>query len=219
MLKPTTIAGAVAALVAAPAYFFYIRGIRKGHTIPNLATWITWSVVGWIIFSSYVVTGARDSAMTTFVYALGPPTVLAFIYKNGKTKFALKDKLFLVASLSGCVLWGVFHSSLIALYINIAVDAGAAVPTIVDTWKKPEEEDKPTWIFSTAATVINLFAVEQWVSPTLWLYPATWAKREFAVCIYPVILVAMCATIMTLALLRPDSRLRNAAAKLGDTQT
>lgn len=70
-MTPTEFAGIAAAVVAAPAYRFYIRSIKKSKTIPNIATWVVWSIVGPIIFGFYVVTGARHSAITTLVYALG----------------------------------------------------------------------------------------------------------------------------------------------------
>jgi len=209
MPETTVVFGAVAAVVAAPAYVFYIRGIRRGNTVPNLATWVIWSVVGPVIFASYVVTGARDSAMTALVYAVGPPVVLAFLCKRGIVRFDTKDKLFLVASVIGFALWIIFRNSMIALYINIIVDVGAAIPTIMDAWHTPELEDKTTWVFSTVATIINLFAVEHWVNPKLWVYPSTWIQRDFAVCLYPVVVLLMCATIMTLTFMRPDSRIKN----------
>jgi hypothetical protein len=212
MPETTVLFGAAAAVVAACSYGRYIYKIRKSNTEPNLATWVIWSVVGPIIFASYVVTGARDSAITTFVYALGPPIILAFMYRKGVVRLDKKDKLCLAASVFGFVLWIAFRNSMIALYINIIVDAGAAIPTLMDTWREPEKEDRLTWVLSVVASTTNLFAVEKWVAWELWMHPSTWITKDFAVCIYPIVLVLMCGSITVLTFVRPDSRKASFAA-------
>jgi hypothetical protein len=210
MLDFHSAAGVLAALVAAPAYYFYPRSIKRGKTVPNIATWIIWWVVGTIICISYIVTGARASAVATAVYAAGPPVVIWYMRKYGEIEFGLKEIVCLVICVFSLILWGVYRNSMIALYINIVLDAGAVVPTIIDTWSKPEEEDRTTWTFSTCSTIVNLFAVELWIHPKLWLNPETWWTKEFAVCIYPVVLVLMCSSVLLLILTRPKSTIQPA---------
>lgn len=95
-------------------------------------------------------------------------------------------------------LWFKTKNPVLSLYLNIIIDVGAVVPTVIDLWRDPAKEDRKTWLFSSGSTFINLWAVENWTPWQLWLKPNVWLTEQFVIGLYPVLLFLMCSLIFVL---------------------
>jgi hypothetical protein len=89
----SSIVGLLAGVIGFLAFIPYIIGTLKQSTKPNKATWIIWSVLGIIAAASYYASGARDTAWSPIVYAIGNVTVVALLsMKHSETKWTALDK-------------------------------------------------------------------------------------------------------------------------------
>ncbi len=191
MLGHTEFFGYLAAVFAALAYIRYIYKIRSGHAKPSKASWIVWSVVGFIIAVTYFYSEGGDSFPVTVVYAFGPPLVLFFILNNSSWELDKYERRAIVTSGLALVLWWIFRSAVTGLYIEIAADLFGAYGTVDHAKNAPRDEDVLTWYLSLLGAVINLLAVDVW---------ETNDPKAVIKWLYPVIVVFMCATILATTL-------------------
>lgn len=194
MLGYTWFFGYLSAALSLVAYSRYIYTIRKGTSQPSKASWIVWSVVGVMIALSYYYSGGGDSVPATVVYALGPPVVLFFVFKGSTWEMEWGEWGAVAFSVLALLLWWHYRSAVLGLYIEIVADLLGAWGTIVHAYQKPSEEDTPTWAWSQAGAVVNLFAVDVWSIGT---------PKAFVRGFYPCIVVAMCSVILLLSLRKP----------------
>lgn len=173
-------------------------------TEKSLTPWIIWSVVGVLLFRSYVTVGGSagtttDSQWVLLVYALGPPIVLAILFLNRNIRradFTILDKLFLGASAaSGVYLW-CFNEGVLPLHINALVDLSGGVLLVRHVWRDPRSESLLAWSLFGVATVLNLFAIQQW---------------SYVHVMYPLVLAAM-TTILPFAIAIRRARTTSAVA-------
>lgn len=166
----TVFAGQAAGVVALAAFIPYIVSILRKRTKPNRASWIIWTAVGAIIASSYWASGARHTIWVPIAYAVGPLMVLFLSVSYGKGGWTWFDRYCLFGAGISLAIWWAFCSPLVALLMNIFIDFMGVLPTAKKVFHEPETEDKTAWTVSVLSSVINLFAVENWV---------------FAVAVYP----------------------------------
>lgn len=161
----------------------------------SLTPWIIWSVVGALLFKSYLTVGGsadetNDSAWVLMVYAIGPPTVLSILFLHSKIRrspFTRLDKLFLAASVFSSVYLGCFNEGVLPLHINAAIDASGGVLLGRHVWRDPHSESLLVWSLFGLAGILNLFAVQSW---------------SYMHGMYPVVLAAMTASLSVVIAIR-----------------
>jgi hypothetical protein len=121
-------------------------------------------------------------------YVLGPFTIAMLSLWYGDGKWTLLDKTCLLGALSSAVLWMYSRSAPTALALNIVIDFLGLLPTIEKCFRRPWSENRAAWCLAALATVLNVFAIDQWT---------------FAHAAYPVYLLLTNCLITTL-LLRPQ---------------
>jgi hypothetical protein len=165
----THVIGQIAGITAAAGYVVYIGHVstREARNEP-LAGWIVWTLVGSLLFRSYLKVGAEDgydSRWVLLVYALGPPLVLvALMLKRGFTPvtFSRLDTAFLVSSaLSGVYLWR-YDEGVLPLHVNMIVDVCGGYLIGVRTWRSPFSESRAAWALFSLGSGLTLFAVQRW---------------------------------------------------------
>jgi hypothetical protein len=185
----------LAAICAALAYIRYVYCIRARRTVPTIASWVIWSVVGMVILFSYAGSGAKATLFAPFMYAIGPPLALLATYKYTTLGWSRKDTVALCLSLGSVPLWWHFHGAWIALLINIALDIWAFEETIVKVRIKPADEDWLAWSCTSCSGVLSIFAVE----------PEKWAWSKTLVWSYPII-IAICNGLVAYYAVQPMFR-------------
>lgn len=178
--------GKIAGLFATIGFLPYIIDILRGK-IPSKASWIIWSIIGISLGLSYKTAGANASIWVPVSYAICPLLVLAVTFYKDPSPMKTWpriDRMFLYAAVLCLVPWIVFKTAesykilpdwgwilpRITLYGGIIIDGCGAVPTIVESWKDPENESFLGWIAWGIGNILNLLAVEIWV-PDIAAYP------------------------------------------------
>jgi hypothetical protein len=182
--------GLLAGIIALFAYMPYVQGTLSGKTKPNRASWIIWSVVGIIIAASYWSAGASSTIWIPIINAFCITFVALLSIKFGEGGWTTFDKTCLAASGISLIFWFLSGSPLVALGINILIDAIGSLPTIKKTYHRPEGENKAAWAIFFFAYTVNLFAIEKW---------------NFEIAGYPVYLFILVAIVMAL-FMRPRHR-------------
>lgn len=170
-MTTTAVFGIAAGIFSFSAYIFYIIAIVKGYTKPSRATWFIWGAVGIILAISYWASGAEDTIWVAVSEAIAPVIIGLLAIKYGHGGAETVDIFAFSGALLSLVLWWYFGSPIIALVMNLAIDFFAAMPTVVKSWHKPEEEDKFAWTLTQTGNLFNLFAID---------------KLIFGVIVYPV---------------------------------
>ncbi|MCL5011915.1 MAG: hypothetical protein M1320_00620 [Patescibacteria group bacterium] len=167
--------GKIAGIFATLGFLPYLISVLRGKK-PSKASWILWSVLGIALGLSYKSAGANASIWVPVSYAICPLLILgATFYKDRSSmeKWPTIDKLSLWAGLACFIPWIIFKVfeyngtifgwlPLITLYGGIIIDGWGAVPTIIKSYKDPENESWLGWIFWGIGNVLNLFAIESW---------------------------------------------------------
>ena len=166
-----TILGIVAGIIAFVAYIVYIISILKGESKPNRATWSIWAFVGLVLALSYYFSGARTTMWVPFIEFFGPLLIAILSIKYGEG--GIHDTTDVICFFGACVsvvLWIVFNNPVVALVMNLVVDAFALIPTIKKSYSRPQGEDFWAWFGTGTADTINLFALEN-MSFNVAVYP------------------------------------------------
>ncbi len=163
--------GIIAGVFSFSAYIFYIIAILRGYTKPSRATWFIWAAVGIILAISYRASGAQDTIWVAVSEATAPTIIALLAIKYGDGGAELIDIFAFIGAIFSLFLWWYFESPLVALVTNLAIDFFAAIPTVLKSWQKPEQEDRFAWTLTQTGNLFNLFAID---------------KLIFGVVIYPV---------------------------------
>ena len=192
--------GLAAGVISLVATALYIIAIRNGTTRPNRATWWILTFVGFLVAESYHASGASFSTMClAWAYALGSLAIatLSIFKKYGVGGWEGLDKWCLCGVVISLALRIIFSNHPTqSLVFNLMIDFLGLVPTFIKAWRDPLSEDKVAWIIGSAASLLNILAVDQW---------------KFAIYVHPVYF-AISNTLLTLILFR-RSRIKKSTTK------
>ena len=174
--------GYISGFLAILCYVPYIRDILKGTTQPERASWLIWTVLGFIAFFSQLSEGASDSLWVTGIETFGVGIVFLLALKFGVGGLARRDIVALVGAGVGLLLWYMTNDASTALYIVIAIDAIGVVLTVMKAYKDPSSETFSTWFLAGLAGVFASFAVGKFDYVFL-IYPFYLFLMNCAVCV------------------------------------
>lgn len=179
--------GVAAGVISLAGFVPYLASTFAGKTRPNRATWWIWTVVGTMLGASYYASGARASAWVALSYVVGPLVTAIVSLWRGEGGWSRFDRACIAGAAVSALLWWTSGSPLVALLINVLIDALGALPTIRKTWRDPSSENRLAWSLSLGGNALNLLAVEAWT---------------FAQALYPVYLCVVGASVTALAFRR-----------------
>ena len=164
------ITGWLAGVMTLVAFTPYVRSILLGKTRPNRVSWFIWAFICTITAFAYRASGASATLWVAYVYAAMTTLVALLSIKRGEPGFTWLDCVCFFGAVASLVPWFVFHDAPLALYISIAIDVFAVLPTLHKAYRDPASEDPLAWTISATAMALNLFAIEDW-SPRVSAYP------------------------------------------------
>jgi hypothetical protein len=156
------IIGIFAGVLASITFIPYIITTLQKKTRPNRATWCIWAVVGVILCASYYSSGSINAIWVPASYAVGQVIIAILALKYGEGAWSRFDRLCMVGAGISLILWWQLKSPSIALAINIGIDIFGALPTLKKVYSEPETENCLAWSITLAASLCNLFAIDQW---------------------------------------------------------
>lgn len=170
------ILGIAAGIIELASSATYVVSILRGYTRPDRVTWWILGLVSGIITASYYATGARETIWLPLVYTVNFLVIgiLSVRYGYGQRTLSSLDRFALVGTFISAVIWWIFNSPVVALYMNITIDFIALVPTIYKAYRKPRTEGPASWVIGVFASVLNVLAIQEWT---------------FAVSFYPIYLL------------------------------
>lgn len=189
--------GPVAGLVSLAGFVPYVRDVVARRTVPSRSTWAIWTLVGALLCASNWTTGATSTLGISASYVAGPLVVFALSLRFGKGGLDRFERRCLAVSVASVILWSITREARVALWLNVAVDAMGALPTIRKAYREPESESRVAWACFLVGATLNLGALPS-AAPT--------------VLAYPLYLFAVAAT-MTFLIASPKRRARAAAAE------
>lgn len=163
--------GVLAGWLALAAFVPYVRAILAGRTRPNRASWFIWSITCIGTALTYRASGAVSTIWVAYGYVAMTLLIAALSSRYGSPGTSALDWVCLSAAILSLIPWVVFRNAPASLYLGIVVDCFAALPTLKKAFFEPQTEDRLAWTISTAAMVLNVFAVDDW-RPEISVYPA-----------------------------------------------
>lgn len=87
--------GELAGIFSLLAYFTYVSSAVRGKNRPSRASWFIWTVVGFIIASSYYYSGATTTMWVPVSNSIGQFVIFLVALKYGKKGWTKFESVFL----------------------------------------------------------------------------------------------------------------------------
>lgn len=156
-------------ILGAIIFFFgsigYFADTIKGKVKPNRVTWFIWSLAPLIAFIAQLREGVGiHQSLLTFMVGFIPLIIFiaSFINKKAFWKIGKLDLVCGFLSFVGLFLWYITGTGIIAIFFSILVDALAAFPTIIKSYKFPETENYFLYFANAISAAITLLTVKIW---------------------------------------------------------
>ncbi len=142
------------------AFVPYIRAIIKGETKPSKMSWLIWGCLDVItLLAMYAqhsvngqIIGAVCGAFVVFILAM----------KYGKSGWTKLDMFCLSGAIIGIVLWQTMSNPNLGILASAVTAIIGSIPTFVNAWKNPEQENFTAWTIFWISCVLAMFAIPQW---------------------------------------------------------
>ncbi len=165
-------AAVAATLLTVVSVVPYVRDMLKGTTKPNIVSWGLWCLIQAIFAAAQFSSGASLSIVLPVVEVLtvGIVVVLGF-FGFGYKKYRPLDFICLALALGAIVLWQVTRDPMVALWLSVAADFVAAVPTLFKAYRDPKSETPSAYLLVALSAIAAAFATSIIDVPNL-LWPA-----------------------------------------------
>lgn len=156
-------------ILGAIIFFFgsigYFLDTLKGKVKPNRVTWFIWSLAPLIAFAAQIREGVGiHQSLLTFMVGFIPLiiSIASFVNKKAYWEIGRLDIICGVLALVGLFLWYITGTGIIAIFFSILVDALAAFPTVVKSYKFPETENYFLYFANAISAAITLLTIKIW---------------------------------------------------------
>ena len=165
------VAATLAVLLSTFAFLPYAIDTIKGHTQPQRASWLIWSVLSTISLGSQIAEGATQSLAFAAIQVFGTIAIFTLSIWKGKGTFLRgPDAIILLIASYGVVLWMVTQNSIYALTIAISISLLGGICTVRKAYNDPDSETLCKWAINVAASLCAIVAVGG-IFPALLAYP------------------------------------------------
>lgn len=148
----------------------------EGKIQPVPTTWSLWSLIGLAVLLTYRSSGAEANVWPAVFGFINPAviTTLSF-WKGGKWKKpGRSEQLCFLVGVISLAMWIFMRQNpnlaQYALYVAIAADVCAAIPTIVFVWREPDRDRPLAWVVFAIGYFLAVFAIQEntvanWILP------------------------------------------------------
>lgn len=161
MLEWKTFFGILAGIFSLLGFVPYIITICQGKTQPNRASWSIWAALGIVLAVSNYDANAKETMWLLSSYAFCQLIIAVLSIKYGEGGWNIFDRTCLLGAGLSIILWQLFDSPSLAIFICIAIDSLGALPTIKKSYYQPETEDLLSWMMFWIAGTFNLCALDR----------------------------------------------------------
>jgi len=172
MLK--TIIGIIAIVLTFIGYVPYIKDIIAGKTKPHIYNWISWGLVGGIVFALQVSNNAGAGAFVTLAAELACALVIFLTIKyKVSSKITNTDKAFISLALIALGFWLIAKQPIVSAILLTITDLLAFAPTVRKSWISPHSETLSFYFLNILRFGLATLALNSYTAVTM-LYPITW---------------------------------------------
>jgi hypothetical protein len=159
-----------------------VYAIFYSGTRPDRVTWWLLSFLNFILCIQSYQLGATWSIFLPAAYTFNMfvAALLSVNYGSGKVKLNRLHVLCILGTIISLLLWYSFNDAFIGLVFMVITDFIGIVPTIVHTYKHPNEEDFYSWASTSLASVMSIFSLSAFTLGVT-LYPAYLVFTNFLV--------------------------------------
>ncbi|MEM1151241.1 MAG: hypothetical protein AAGI03_11905 [Pseudomonadota bacterium] len=166
------VCGLISAFLSIAAFAPYIRDTLFHGTRPLRASWLIWSVLSAISFTSQVSEGATMSLFYAGAQSGGTILIFLLAVRRGKgTYLRGRDGIVIAAACAGLIAWYATDSAAYALFISCGISLLAGSVTVAKAFAQPDSETMSCWVVSLLAAGFALMSVGR-LDPILMAYPA-----------------------------------------------
>ncbi|MDR0297224.1 MAG: hypothetical protein LBI11_01000 [Streptococcaceae bacterium] len=162
-MKYLVLLGAAISLFSACQYA--ILTVR-GRVMPNRVTWFLWSLAPIVASVAAISSGVTWAALPVFMAGFSPFIIFLASFSGAQRKNHWKitrfDWICGAASLLAFFVFLSTKDAILAIWLSMAADFLAAVPTFRKAWKFPETESAVPFTLGLFATATTFFAIEHW---------------------------------------------------------
>ena len=147
---------------------------RKIQPVPT--TWSLWSLIGLAVLLTYRSSGAEANAWPAVFGFVNPILItILSVWRQGEWKKpTLAERFCFLFGLASLAMWIFMRRDAnlapFALYVAIAADICAAIPTIIFVWRQPDRDRPFSWVVFAMGYFLAIFAIPQdtvanWILP------------------------------------------------------
>ena len=148
----------------------------EGKIQPVPTSWSLWSLIGLAVLLTYRSSGAEANVWPA-VFGFVNPTAITIlgVWRHGKwRKPTFAERLCFLFGVASLAMWIFMRQNpslaQYGLYVAIAADICAAIPTIVFVWKQPDRDRPAAWIIFAVGYFLAIFALPDdtlanWILP------------------------------------------------------
>lgn len=140
----------------------YLYSIYRGKTRPNRVSWWVWTAISLLLVSSSAAMGVGASLWLPVSQLASQLLIALHTFKYGEGGWQRLDRFCLAGAILSLLLWWRTQVPLVALLLNVGMDAIGALPTLRKVYFAPQSENRLFWLIFWAASGLNLLAVDQW---------------------------------------------------------
>ena len=174
------IIGILPVIMAIPSYALYVKSVLTSKVIPHSYSWLIWSVLAAIGYFAQLRSNAGPGAWNTGITAVACFLIFTLSLKYGENKLTRFDKALLVMCIAIIALRLVTGSDTLATILATSAACIGFFFTIKKAYKRPHEENLPTFTINSLRNLISLFGLTTLSFNTL-LYPTIMMLANFLV--------------------------------------
>ena len=162
----------------------YAAATVAGRVQPNLVTWSLWAAAPLIAFAAQLDAGVGLPAVPTLSAGLGPLiVVVASLASPGRrARLGPFDLACGATAVVALAVWLGLGQAPVAVFIAVAADGVAALPTILKAWRDPWSEQATFYGVIGVGAVITLLTIRSW-EPAAWAFAAYILALTVLVCV------------------------------------
>ncbi|TCK27174.1 hypothetical protein [Pseudonocardia endophytica] len=171
----------------------YAVATLVGSARPNLVTFSLWAAAPLIGFFAQLDAGVGLPAVQTLVAGVGPSFVVVsgMVSRHGRARIGVFDVACAAVAVLALGVWLGLGQAPLAVFVAVAADAIAALPTIRKAWRDPGSENVLFYVLIGAGATVTLLTITTWE-------PSTWA--------FALYILVLCVLIIVLVVTRRYAR-------------
>lgn len=172
MLK--TVIGVIAIILTFIGYIPYIKDIIAGKTRPHIYSWISWFLVGAIVFALQFSNNAGAGAFVTLAAEIACAIVIFLTIKyKVLSKITNIDKAFILLAFIALGFWLLAKQPIISAILLTLIDLLSFAPTVRKSWINPYSETLSFYFLNILRFGLATLSLSNYATVNL-LYPITW---------------------------------------------